>query len=771
MKEKSQQFPAEHWMAYLATDQLNRGLIFLHDTSERLELASMNLQIAIRSQEKSAFYPAAEFLRAAIRLVFEEKVQDPLPRSDIEDPVSAPTSLYRCTQSHHRKVWKNHYELCLDLFSSLAEMEYLLGNHSASKQAVEELVRNALNEEDKFRAQIILIEGISAQRDFDTAIEIILKILANAYDMKLSASPMKLQIMAEKNRVNKMLDSHLQQSCVDSEDFNTAFSSFGASFAAFNSSLATISSSATTSTRTSRPKKLTLRSKSVDAGPVLPGNDNRFRRNDGNKPKSAKEFHKKQERAMLTLPKMTDDKSIRISKLLSQLMLNAILSGKSDLSAYISLRSIRFSFQNGISPHSPMALAAYGISQAKEGKYNAAFANGELALKLLEVTDSKEWHTRTILKCYNLRHIKKPFHESIDPLIGGYRTGIETGDLEYALLAAMHYSLIYMFVGLPIGPLESDLLAFADQVHRYHLPYVLELTFYIYREYVLDLQGAEHDKISFEECEETARASGANANGVIAEGALLDKRCLPLVKREMCMMQLQILFMFGKLKQAEVVIEELASLPKFDYLVLRIIQRDALIGLVNLGLARSTGKKKYRDKGRKVIEEFETYVKFGSVNSHHILQVLKAEDAAVGASSADWRTTASIYDEAIKSSARSGLTNHEAIANELAGRYLMSLEQERPGDSGITEHGRRYISRAMALYREWGAKAKVDQLEAQYPMLQPSNIMQSSNIKARKRFSKTLTARFRDMKLHSGRWSVGASSDLKILEGFDELKE
>jgi hypothetical protein len=91
-------------------------------------------------------------------------------------------------------------------------------------------------------------------------------------------------------------------------------------------------------------------------------------------------------------------------------------------------------------------------------------------------------------------------------------------------------------------------------------------------------------------------------------------------------------------------------------------------------------------------------------------------------------------------------------------------------DDGVTSMAKDYISRAMALYREWGATAKVEQLEKEFPSLQPSIMMKGSNIKARRRFSRTLTARFRDMKLHSGRWSVGASSDLKILDGFDDLR-
>jgi predicted ATPase len=803
MKEKTQQFPEEHWMAYLATDQLNRGLIFLSDTSERVELAQMNLHVALMSQEKSAFCPAAEFLRSAIQLLFHENldVEDPIPKNANckSNPSPAPMTLYTCSPTHCKRVWNEHYELCLDLFSSLAEMEYLLGNHKASKEAVDESIKNARDEEDKFRAQVILIESLSAQHNFDAAIETCLKILAVAYDIKLSANPMKLQIMNEKKKVNKLLEQQAQlgesKSSLDLNDSWTSFTSFGnASISSMNSSSrhsAPVTSTTASGnkpnlvgrvktmhsvTTTNKPSGLVSRVKSVG---VMPRNDSRFAsvpKNEGRfrkvvaseASKVSKLFHRKQEQAMLTLPKMTDDKNIRISKLLSQLMLNAILSAKSDLSAYVGLRSIRFSFQNGISPHSPMALAAYGISQANEGKYNEAYAHGMLALKLIDVADSKEWYTRTILKCHNLRHIKKPFHESLDPMMEGYRTGVESGDMEYALVAAMHYSLIYMFVGLPLVPLESDLMAFAEQVHRYHLPFVLEITFYIYREFVLELQGADHEKISLNHNDELDRSTDGS---ISAADIRMDERVRPLVEREMCVMKLQKHYIFGELEEAETMMNQLGDLPKFDYSVLRTINRETFFGLINFALAKSTGKKKYKDRARKIMEEFEVQVKHGSVNSLHIFTLLQAEDAALNSS--DWNVVSKAYDEAIKNAARAGFTNHEAIGNERAGRFLVDTKinnKKAKNDDGVTNMAQDYISRAMALYREWGATAKAEQLEKEFPQLQPSTLLQGSNVKARRRFSRTLTARFRDMKLHSGRWSVGASSDLKILDGFDNLR-
>lgn len=822
MKYKSQQFPEEHWMAYLACDQLNRGLTSL-SSEERVELAQMNLQIAMMSQEKSAFVPAAEFLRAAILLLFQEDaIQDPAPKGGCSkgspsraNQCPAWSKLYSCSPTQYKAVWKECYDICVDMFSSLAEMEYLLGNHKASKQAVDEVLQNAQSEEDKFRAQVILIESISAQRNFDSAIDTCLKILAAAYDMKLSASPMKLQIMNEKKKVNRMLEQQIQSDSDDKSrgEMSTSFSNDG-SLNGSQTSLSTrtapilpvassrqgpisriksnpvvgqatkpagamsrIKSTTRSSTRTSLlPKNVMPKNEGRRTPSIMPKNGGRFQKAvSSESAKITRMFQKKQEQAMMTLPKMTDDQHMRISKLLSQLMLNAILSGKTDLSAYIGLRSIRFSFQHGISPHSPMALAAYGISQAKEGKYNEAYANGMLALKLLDIAESKDWYTRTILKCHNLRHIKKPFHESLDPMMEGYRTGVESGDMEYALVAAMHYALLYMFVGLPLAPLEPDLMAFAEQVHRYHLPFVLEVTFYIYRGYVLALQGEESDEMVFKDDDEAKNNGDGNlsvSSSIGVNEVYIDKRVRPLVEREMCIVKMQKFYLFGQYEEAEKMMNQLSELPAFDYSVLRTINREAFFGLINLALAKTTGKKRFRERASKIIDEFKVYVKHGSVNSHHILLLLQAEEASVNAT--EWESVVKSYDECISNAARSGFTNHEALGNELAGLFLHEMRKTNKKakmNNAVAEQYQNYISRAMALYTEWGAKAKVEQLEKKFPQLQPSNLLQGANVKARRRFSRTLTARFRDMKLHSGRWSVGASSDLKILDGFDDLKD
>ena len=63
-----------------------------------------------------------------------------------------------------------------------------------------------------------------------------------------------------------------------------------------------------------------------------------------------------------------------------------------------------------------------------------------------------------------------------------------------------------------------------------------------------------------------------------------------------------------------------------------------------------------------------------------------------------------LYKSAVALSCKGGLLMDEAVANELAGKYLMSVRG--------TSSGRPYLEEACALYQKWGARAKTKSLRA-----------------------------------------------------------
>ena len=70
---------------------------------------------------------------------------------------------------------------------------------------------------------------------------------------------------------------------------------------------------------------------------------------------------------------------------------------------------------------------------------------------------------------------------------------------------------------------------------------------------------------------------------------------------------------------------------------------------------------------------------------------------------------APLYDRAIEAAHANRFLNHEAIANELAGRFYIGLGRERAA--------RGYLEEALLLFERWGASAKVEQMLERYPQL------------------------------------------------------
>ena len=72
---------------------------------------------------------------------------------------------------------------------------------------------------------------------------------------------------------------------------------------------------------------------------------------------------------------------------------------------------------------------------------------------------------------------------------------------------------------------------------------------------------------------------------------------------------------------------------------------------------------------------------------------------------------AELYERAIGAAAAEGFLHEEALANELAGRFHRGQDRRR--------FGQLYLRRAVELYRRWGARAKVERLEQEFPDLPP----------------------------------------------------
>ena len=132
---------------FTCVDQLNRGLANIKHRREKLQVVSLNLQAAKRSIVLSTFLTASTYLKKCVEVLDE---------SD----------------------WENNYILCLEVYTTLSETEYVTGNYEAMALILNEVLAKASTFDDKLRPHYTLMCATAAQNNLESAIDIGFEVLA-----------------------------------------------------------------------------------------------------------------------------------------------------------------------------------------------------------------------------------------------------------------------------------------------------------------------------------------------------------------------------------------------------------------------------------------------------------------------------------------------------------------------------------------------------------------------------------------------------------------
>lgn len=211
-----------------------------------------------------------------------------------------------------------------------------------------------------------------------------------------------------------------------------------------------------------------------------------------------------------------------------------------------------------------------------------------------------------------------------------------------------------------------------------------------FRRLVLNLVGQNED---------AAVLTGAamEEEGYLEEWTLT-KNCFAVRSFHLCKMILA--YYFGEYEEAAKHSRAQGSRDHASFVLLPI--RFLFQGLIELSRAKTRGPCRHRRRARKYVRIFEGWVKRGAVNCHHMLRILGAELLPSQAMS-DAREVQDAFDEAIAASLKLGFLHHSALSNERAGLYFASIDDNLWAATSL--------QRAYALYDEWGAVAKVKQME------------------------------------------------------------
>ncbi|MDZ8092719.1 MAG: ATP-binding protein, partial [Nostoc sp. DedQUE05] len=337
-------------------------------------------------------------------------------------------------------------------------------------------------------------------------------------------------------------------------------------------------------------------------------------------------------------------------------------------------------------------------------------------LNLVSKLNAQEIKAKTVF-IVNLfiRHWKEHLKESLEPLLSGYSSGMETGDLEYAGYSLFQYSCLAYFSGKELTVLEREIARNRDAIHKIKQKTALNYI-EIYWQATLNLLGKSENPclLKGEACDEQIGLplhQQANDNGGVGY--------IYLNKFLLC-------YWFENYSEA---IENLAIAQKYLDVVVGmpfvpvLNFYDSLVRLAVYADRSESEQKAILDRVQANQEKIQKWADYAPMNHLHKFYLVEAERHRVLGEKIE---AIEMYDKAIALAKENEYINEEAIAHELAAKFYLSWRKEAIAQT--------YMTNAYYAYSHWGAVAKVKDLEARYPQL----ILRSNTEKTETNYLHTL---------------------------------
>jgi predicted ATPase len=393
----------------------------------------------------------------------------------------------------------------------------------------------------------------------------------------------------------------------------------------------------------------------------------------------------KSDEQLLRLPKMTHQNTLEAMRIMSLMMFPA-MSSKSVVAPLVMLRLMKLTLTTGHSIFSPVAFVAYGIvCTAGRFQHNVdeGFRFGQLALKLLEQESRIEYLPRVHVLFFGFIYgWKKPAKQTLAPLLRAHTIGIETGDMEFASIAAFMYCIGSTETGHHLDDVHRNVESFFDvMVSKRQESLILVCSPFV--EYVRRLIGVtEHHDI--DSLIQRAKEIGFEKAVTISH----------FWKMRLC-------YIFGEVEEAGRILEEtdfsvLMNAPHmgiigFSYLV-------AIIACTNLRIGRNV--KFHKSRARRIMKHFRHWARDCPHECSGKSALIEAEWASVHGRVAIAREK---YTNAILLAKGMDNSCDLATAHERALHHYLGIND--------TEEAFCHGEHAYEAYRSWGATSKAAHLK------------------------------------------------------------
>jgi predicted ATPase/GAF domain-containing protein len=402
---------------------------------------------------------------------------------------------------------------------------------------------------------------------------------------------------------------------------------------------------------------------------------------------------------LIELPQMSDRYKLAAIRLLSSIFAPAYIAAPALLPLTVC-KQVQLSVEYGNAAVSPFAYANYGfLLCAIVGDIDSGYKFGQLALNLVSKLNAQEIKAKTVF-IVNLfiRHWKEHLRETLEPLLSGYSSGMETGDLEYAGYCLLQYSCLAYFSGKELAVLEREMARNRDAIHKIKQETALNYI-EIYWQATLNLLGKNENPclLKGEACDEQIGLplhQQANDNAGVGY--------IYLNKFLLCYWFENYSEAIENLAIAEKYLDAVVGMP----LVPLLNFYDSLLRLAVYPNSQESEQKAILDRVQANQEKIQKWADYAPMNHLHKFYLVEAERHRVLGEKIE---AIEMYEKAIALAKENEYINEEAIAHELAAKFYLLWGKETIAQI--------YMTNAYYAYSHWGAVAKVKDLETRYPQL------------------------------------------------------
>jgi predicted ATPase/signal transduction histidine kinase/tRNA A-37 threonylcarbamoyl transferase component Bud32 len=401
--------------------------------------------------------------------------------------------------------------------------------------------------------------------------------------------------------------------------------------------------------------------------------------------------------ALYNRPEMTDPYQLATMRILTAVISPVHIVNPALLPS-IGFTMVNLCVTDGNSPLAAFAYALYGMLLcAGMSDIETGYQFGKLALNVLEQFEASEIKCQVyqLVNAY-ITHWKEHASEAIEALRENIQIGLETGNIEYAGYAILASNFDLFFVGTPLSNVHRKQQQSIDLLQNLKQEFS-RCGNQIGGQWVLNLMGLAQERQRligdlFNEAEMLPILHAENNQTLLFY--------VYLAKTMLC-------YLFKDYANAIVFANQLTNYEQSAVGLFPVTQSPFYFSLTLLAKypsAEDAIQLEYLEKVSANQEKMKIWANHAPMNFQHKYELVEAEKARVLGRLLE---AEDFYEKAIAGALKNGYLQEEALAYELAAEFYLARH--------LDKFAQLYLKEAHYHYQQWGAKAKIEDLEQRYP--------------------------------------------------------